>query len=187
MPFPRSLTKLSKSALSTTGISSSLSTFNPRVYPSSRVHEPQISSTYHPRTVSRLAFENCPWPLPESVNQGLIENVHQKHMLPPHGLPELRWAAATLYSNETGLEYNAKNISISSGTNNNVFHLQSAFDADLIIPSPSTDPYTFQPQWNGHKMRWIHTSKDNGYKLTAEQLYHVESFPVLHIMDQEIF
>jgi len=108
------------------------------------------------------AFGDSPWPIPEPLRQILDENRRPK--LPPNGLPELRQSAASVFSKELGLDFTAKNVSVSPAE-------LLVYDANLIIPSPASALSVFRRQSCNGKVRWIQTTKENEYKLTAEQLY----------------
>lgn len=140
--------------------------------PSLRMNEMQSQLGSEGRLVASMGFGASPWPVPQCVQKRLIENAHRKYYLPVKGLPELQQSVANVYSKELGLDFSARNVSMSPGTKENLFLLQMACNADLLLPSPSWVTYAPQAQIIGRNVRWIHTTKENGYKMTAEQLYN---------------
>eukprot|EP01084_Bolivina_argentea_P292772 503419_1 len=140
------------------------------VSPSLGINELQTELINAGKKVSRMGFGASPFPVPECVKQRLIENAHRKYYLPVRGLPELRESVANVYSKETGLNYTADDIMVSPGSKENLFILQLAYNADLVLPSPSWVSYAPQAQIIGRRIKWIHTQRENGFKLSAQQL-----------------
>ena len=144
-----------------------------RVSPSLGINELQMQLINEGRKVSRMGFGASPWPVPKCVQDRLIENTDKKYYLPVKGLPELQQCIANVYSKEHGINYTADDISISPGSKENLFILQLAYNADLVLPSPSWVSYAPQAQVIGRRIKWIHTTKENGFKLTAQELAEV--------------
>ena len=143
------------------------------VSPSLGINELQMDLINEGRKVSRMGFGASPWPVPKCVQDRLIANTDKKYYLPVKGLPELQDAVAKVYSKEHGINYTADDISVSPGSKENLFILQLAYQADLVLPSPSWVSYAPQAQVIGRRTKWIHTKREDGFKLTAQQLAEV--------------
>eukprot|EP01084_Bolivina_argentea_P098407 176858_1 len=140
------------------------------VSPSLGINELQMNLINEGRKVSRMGFGASPFPVPQCMQQRLIEHTNKKYYLPVKGLPELQECVANVYSKEHGLNYTADDISVSPGSKENLFILQLAYQADLILPSPAWVSYAPQAKIIGRRIKWIHTAKENGFKVTPEQL-----------------
>jgi len=140
------------------------------VSPSLGINELQMDLINQGRKVSRMGFGASPWPVPQCVQDRLIANTDKKYYLPVKGLPELQDIVAKVYSKEHGLNYTADDISVSPGSKENLFILQLAYQADLVLPSPSWVSYAPQAKVIGRRIKWIHTKREDGFKLTAQQL-----------------
>ena len=143
------------------------------VSPSLGINELQMDLINQGRKVSRMGFGASPWPVPKCVQDRLIANTDKKYYLPVKGLPELQDAVAKVYSKEHGINYTGDDISVSPGSKENLFILQLAYQADLVLPSPSWVSYAPQAQVIGRRTKWIHTKREDGFKLTAQQLAEV--------------
>lgn len=138
--------------------------------PSLAINEEQTKLINEGKKISRMGFGASPFPVPEAVQQRLRENTDKKYYLPVRGLPELRECVARTYTEEIGVEYDTEDVFVAPGTKENLFILQLAYNADLILPSPSWVSYAPQAQIIGRRTKWIHTKIENGFKLTAEEL-----------------
>jgi len=141
-----------------------------RVSPSLNVNELQMQLINEGRKVSRMGFGASPFPVPQCVQERLAQNADKKWYLPVRGLPELQESVARVYSKELGNNYSADDIFVSPGSKENLFILQLAYNADLVLPSPSWVSYAPQAQIIGRRTKWLHTDRENGFKLTAQQL-----------------
>ena len=144
-----------------------------RVSPSLGINELQQQLISEGRNVSSMGFGASPFPVPQCVQQRLKESTHRKKYLPVKGLPELRECVASVYSNEHGNNYTSDDVFVSPGSKENLFILQLAYNADLILPSPSWVSYAPQAQIIGRRTKWIHTHRENGYKITPRDLAQV--------------
>src|SRR5262245_2699269 len=116
------------------------------------------------RRIYHLGFGQSPFPVPEPVVAALHANAFRKAYLPVKGLPELREAVAHRHRRLDGLAVTADDVLIGPGTKQLIFHLQLAYDADLVVPSPSWVSYEPQAALLGRQVRWLDT-RDSGWRL----------------------
>lgn len=92
---------------------------------------------------------------------------------PASGIPELKKAICDKLLADNGLSYNPSQIIISSGAKNSLYNAIQAVVEDgdeVIIPAPFWLTY---PELVGLSMgtcKYVYTKKENGYKMTAEEL-----------------
>lgn len=92
---------------------------------------------------------------------------------PSAGIPELRRAIAEKFRRENGIECGENDIVVSDGAKSSLYHAMLAVvdDGDeVIVPSPYWVTYTEQIGLCGGVPIIVPTKKENGYKLTAEEL-----------------
>lgn len=122
------------------------------------------------RTVYKFGFGQSPFPVPESVQEALKQNVHQKDYLPVQGLGILRERIAEhtnqLIANNI---YNADNVFVGPGSKELIYLAQLAIDAPLLLPNPSWVSYAPQAKIIGKEIHWIPT-RSNHWKLDPEDL-----------------
>ncbi|MBM3810928.1 MAG: pyridoxal phosphate-dependent aminotransferase [Acidimicrobiia bacterium] len=122
------------------------------------------------RDVFKLGFGQSPFPVPAPVVQELQRQAHRKEYLPVRGLPELRDAVASFHQRLEGIEATGQDVLIGPGSKELMFLLQLAYDADLLLPSPSWVSYAPQAQMLGRRIGWMETSRGNGWRLLPETL-----------------
>ena len=125
------------------------------------------------RRIYQLGFGQSPFPVPESVVEALKANAFRKHYLPVKGLPELRHAVANFHRRRDEIDATADNILIGPGSKELIFLLQLTYDADVLIPSPSWVSYEPQARLLGRRVFWLQTEKENGWRLSPEELERV--------------
>ena len=117
-----------------------------------------------------MGFGQSPFPVPDRVVEALKANAFRREYQPVQGLPELRHAIAAYHRQVHQLRATASDILIGPGTKELMFLLQLAYDGELLLPSPSWVTYEPQAVILGRRVRWLPTSKDNGWRLTASTL-----------------
>jgi aspartate aminotransferase len=122
------------------------------------------------RMVYKLGLGQSPFPVPQPVVDELKVNAHHKEYLPVKGLYHLREAVANYHCRIHGTCATAEDIMVGPGSKELMFLLQYVYYGDLVIPTPSWVSYAPQAQIIGRQIRWIHTSKENNWRLTAEEL-----------------
>lgn len=93
------------------------------------------------KDVVNLTAGETDFETPDAIKQAAISAISggKTRYTAPHGIPELRKAAADWFAREFGLKYEAKNITVSSGVKQGLFHLMLATVGkgdEVIVPSP---------------------------------------------------
>jgi aspartate aminotransferase len=131
------------------------------------------------KQVYKLGLGQSPFPVPDPVVNELRLNAHQKSYLPVKGLPQLKDAVAAYHGCRHCDKYKAEDVLIGPGSKELMFLLQFVYYGDLVIPTPSWVSYAPQAHIVGRHVRWIPTTKENKWKLTAEELkQHCSSDPL---------
>ena len=130
------------------------------------------------KMVCKLGLGQSPFPVPLSVVEELKVNAHQKYYLPVKGLPQLREAVADYHRRTHRIFSATEDVLIGPGSKELMFLLQYVYYGDLVIPTPSWVSYAPQAQIIGRQVRWLCTSKENRWLLSAEELdAHCEKDP----------
>ncbi len=114
---------------------------------------------------------NTPNYIIESAKEALDKGITK--YTPVAGMPELKNAICKKFLNDNGLEYTPDQIIVSDGAKASLFHAVYALvdDGDeVIIPAPFWFSYEEQVKICGGKCVIVNTKKENGYKMTAEEL-----------------
>jgi aspartate aminotransferase len=125
------------------------------------------------REVFRLGLGQSPFPVPRPVIEELQANAHQKAYLPVRGLPALREAVAEYNTRSQGVPRTADDVMIGPGSKELMFILQLVYYGDIVIPSPAWVSYAPQARITGRLIRWVHTGRGNGWRLTPTELEEV--------------
>ena len=120
--------------------------------------------------VYHLGFGQSPFPVPNIMINELINNAHRKEYAPVKGIIELREAIANQVSKRYNIDRSIDDVIICPGSKECFYLLQTCFYGELILPSPSWVSYYPQSQILGRQSTWIHTNKNNDYKLDYYQL-----------------
>ncbi len=122
------------------------------------------------KKVYKLGFGQSPFPVPTEVTEALKNHAHEKAYLPVKGLYKLRESVANFYSRNYKMSCTAEDVLIGPGSKELIFYLQTALDADLLLPSPSWVSYEPQAHLIEKKVHWLPTKKEEGYLLKAKAL-----------------
>lgn len=111
---------------------------------------------------------------PEHVKAAAITALQQGRTkyTPSAGIPELREALAAKLVADNGLEYDAKQISVTAGAKMACFNAILAVveeGDEVIIPTPYWVSYPEMVRLAGGKPVLVETQESNGWKMTAEQ------------------
>jgi len=110
-----------------------------------------------------------PFDLPNVIVQGLKDHAHHKFYSPVEGIPELRKIIAKRYSTP-GYPLNLNQVIVANGLKQLLFDVQRAFGGEIIHVAPHWVSYPEQTCLLGKSAFVILTSKENEYKLTAEDI-----------------
>ena len=125
------------------------------------------------RDVCKLGLGQSPFPVPEPVVDALREHAHQKAYLPTRGLAELRAAVADYHRRSQELEVDAADVLIGPGSKELMFLLQLVYYGDIVIPTPAWVSYAPQAQIIGRHVSWVRAHREDGWRLTPQQLDHL--------------
>ena len=92
---------------------------------------------------------------------------------PASGTPELKKAICNKFLRDNGLSYTPDQIVISSGAKSSLYHTMEALvdcGEEVIIPSPYWLTYPELVKLANGKCVFVQCKKENGYKITAEEL-----------------
>jgi aspartate aminotransferase len=120
--------------------------------------------------IYKMGLGQSPFPVPDIIVDELKQNAFQKGYLPVKGLQELRHAIAEHHIREFGIDCTANDVLIGPGSKELMFILQLVYYGDIVIPTPAWVSYAPQAQIIGRQIRFLHTHRENGWRLTPEQL-----------------
>jgi aspartate/methionine/tyrosine aminotransferase len=89
------------------------------------------------------------------------------------GIPDLKKAIVNRLKEDLGLSYETKEVIVSSGAKNSLYHLILALvneEEEVIIPAPYWVTYPQVVSLAKGKPVIIHTKEENGFLITADQL-----------------
>jgi len=122
------------------------------------------------REVFHFGFGQSPFPVPDRIQEGLRRNADKKDYLPTQGLPELREAVSRFYREEFGYDFSSDDVCIGPGSKELIFETLYLVEGVLLVPAPSWVSYGPQASLRGKSVAPILTRRENGYRLTAEEL-----------------
>lgn len=122
------------------------------------------------KQVYKLGLGQSPFPVPQSVVDELKVNAHQKDYQEVKGLYQLRESVADYLRRTQGINRSAEDVLIGPGSKELMFLLQLVYYGDLVIPTPSWVSYAPQAHIIGRHVRWLSTRREDGWKLTADEL-----------------
>ena len=125
------------------------------------------------KQVYKLGLGQSPFPVPQVVVEELKVNAHQKDYLPVRGLPALQQAVVNYFQRTQDLAFLPQHVLVGPGSKELMFVLQLVYYGDLVIPTPSWVSYAPQAHIIGRHVRWVPTSAENKWLLTAEELERV--------------
>ena len=92
---------------------------------------------------------------------------------PSSGMPQLKQAICDKFKKDNNLDYEPKNIIVSTGAKSSLYHALFAIvdeGDEVIIPTPYWLTYDEQVKLCGGKSIFVKTKRENGYKITPEEL-----------------
>jgi aspartate aminotransferase len=117
-----------------------------------------------------LGLGQSPFPVPGSVVEALKLNAEEKNYLPVKGLPELRQAVARFHRRKDHVNVQSDHVMIGPGSKELMFLLQMVFYGEIIVPTPCWVSYVPQATILGKKIRLLHTTYEDNWKVTPEHL-----------------
>lgn len=122
------------------------------------------------REIFKLGLGQSPFPVPDVVVEELKANAWQKDYLPVKGLKALREAIADYHRRGEGSPATADDVLIGPGSKELMFLLQLVYYGDIVIPTPAWVSYAPQAKIIGRNVDFLHTTKENNWLMTAQQL-----------------
>ena len=92
---------------------------------------------------------------------------------PASGMPELKKAVCAKFKKDNGLDYTEDQIVVSSGAKSSLYHAIEAIveeGDEVLLPSPYWLTYPELIALAGGKTVYVPAGKENGYKVTADDL-----------------
>ena len=129
------------------------------------------------RSIYKLGLGQSPFPVPDSVVEALRLAAPEKDYLPVKGLRELRGAVAEFHRERDQIDAQPEGVIIGPGSKELMFLVQMAYYGEIIVTSPCWVSYMPQARIIGRKLSRIHTTYENRWKITAEQL--LRSFEIV--------
>lgn len=122
------------------------------------------------RTIYRMGLGQSPFPVPDPVVKTLQNHAHEKDYLNVYGLEALREAVAHFHQSKDNIDIKPNHVLIGPGSKELMFVLQLVYYGEIILPSPCWVSYAPQAKIIGRNIRYIQTSFESEWKITAEQL-----------------
>jgi aspartate aminotransferase len=107
----------------------------------------------------------------EAANEAMEQNY--THYMPVPGFADLRDSIAAKFKRDNNLEYTADQIVVSTGAKQSLLNVFLALvnpGDEVIIPAPYWVSYMDQAKYCGGVVKVLPTSKESGFKITADQL-----------------
>ena len=120
--------------------------------------------------VYRMGLGQSPFPVPSPVVEALKMHAHEKDYLAVNGLEILRKAVARFHRQIDDVDISPRNVLIGPGSKELMFLLQLVYYGDIILPTPCWVSYAPQAKIIGRNIRLIHTTFENKWLITPEQL-----------------
>ena len=120
--------------------------------------------------IYRMGLGQSPFPVPTPVVEALKMHAHEKDYLAVSGLELLRKAVARFHRHIDGVDISPRNVLIGPGSKELMFLLQLVYYGDIILPTPCWVSYAPQAKIIGRNIRLIHTTFENKWLITPEQL-----------------
>ena len=121
------------------------------------------------RRIYRFGLGQSPFPIPGPVVDRLKQAAAEKDYLAVEGLPALREAVADFHRRNDGAEIGGDDVLVGPGSKELMFLLQLSYYGDLIIPTPCWVSYGPQARIIGRKVKLLHTSFDEKWRLSPHR------------------
>ena len=127
------------------------------------------------KNVISLSLGEPDFDTPEFIKEAANEAMEQNytHYMPVPGFTDLRESIAAKFKRDNNLEYTADQIVVSTGAKQSLLNVFLALvnpGDEVIIPAPYWVSYMDQAKYCGGVVKVLPTSKESGFKITADQL-----------------
>ena len=121
----------------------------------------------------------------EAANEAMEQNY--THYMPVPGFADLRDSIAAKFKRDNNLEYSADQIVVSTGAKQSLLNVFLALvnpGDEVIIPAPYWVSYMDQAKYCGGVVKVLPTSKESGFKITADQQATITDKSKAHLLRQ---
>jgi len=122
------------------------------------------------KKIYKLGLGQSPFPIPAKVVDKLKEYSTINSYLPTKGLPALKASVKDFYQRHYNLSTEEDLVMIGPGSKELLFLFQMSVNWTVLLPTPCWVTYGPQARLFNNEVIKIHTSHNNKWKLTAEQL-----------------
>jgi len=121
--------------------------------------------------VYKFGFGQSPFPVPKPITQALADAAHRKEYMSVQGHLPLRRAICELHKNKEDKHWSPERIIVGAGSKILLYCVMAAFEqAEILLPAPSWVSYEPQGKLAAHKVTWLSTEFEQGWRLTPETL-----------------
>lgn len=123
------------------------------------------------KDITHFGFGGSPFQIPEFFINSLKNNSHYNQYLPVKGLVPLREKIANYYTTRDNHNVSLDNVIIGPGSKELLFLIQMSFiSSSIYIPTPTWVSYMSHAKLANHDINYIHTTYENNWKITVEDL-----------------
>tara|TARA_R110002072_G_scaffold64203_1_gene159076 strand:+ start:52521 stop:53810 length:1290 start_codon:yes stop_codon:yes gene_type:complete len=122
------------------------------------------------KDVVHLGFGQSPFPVPQSIQEALAKNAHQKDYLPTRGLPDLCSKIAAYHNQHFNYSVKEDFVLVGPGSKELIFQLLYLLEGPVFVPAPSWVSYGPQVNIRGKKIFPVQTKREQSYKIQASEL-----------------
>lgn len=123
------------------------------------------------KKIYKFGFGQSPFSPPEFLVESLKSHAYRHEYMPVQGITELREAVTKFHETDLGQKYDKDNVFIAPGSKILLFSVMATLEnATIILPNPSWVSYAPQAKLLKHEVKWVETSFDTMWKVTAEEL-----------------
>jgi aspartate aminotransferase len=119
------------------------------------------------KTIYHFGFGQSPFPVPNSIVEGLVKHADCNQYLPTLGLPELQKEIAEFLKSYQKINSDESSILIGPGSKELLFHTVLMLDGTYLIPKGSWVSYLPQIKLNNKEYAILETNFEDNYKLQA--------------------
>ena len=121
--------------------------------------------------VYKFGFGQSPFFPPQHIIDVVKQQAHRKEYMSVQGLHELRVAVANFHKEVDNIDTDPDYVLIGPGSKMLIYTVMAAFKkADVFLITPSWVSYEPQAKLSGHPVTRIHTTFENRWRLTPEDL-----------------
>ena len=120
--------------------------------------------------VYHMGFGESPFPVHDIVKEALCTHADKKYYAPTQGILDLLYQICIFYKEIFNLDFLPEQVIVGPGSKTLIFHVITALNGPLLLPSPSWVSYQHQAYLAHKKMINLETSPESSYLLTPSSL-----------------